>query len=104
MRELDLLLQNITGLTPLAVGLVTLAGLVVGIAPSSFPLISVAAGLAVSRGSADPGGWRGEGLWLAVGFALGIAQELNCFDTLRHSGRPFLTAGKSNRRHHLESS
>ena len=73
MSELNLLLQNITGLTPLAVGLVTLAGLVVGIAPSSFPLISVAAGLAASRGSADAGGGRSEGLWLAVGFALGIA-------------------------------
>ena len=73
MTELELLLQNITGITPLAIGLVTLVGLAVGIAPSSFPLISVAAGLAASRGIANSGDGRNEGLWLSGGFALGIA-------------------------------
>jgi cytochrome c-type biogenesis protein len=71
--DVESLLQNITTLTPFAVALVALAGLVVGIAPSSFPLLSVAAGLAAGRGAADPGQRRVEGLWLSAGFALGIA-------------------------------
>ena len=54
-------------------GLVALAGLLVGIAPSSFPLLSVAAGLAIGRGMADSGERRIEGLRLSAGFALGIA-------------------------------
>lgn len=73
MTDLEPLLQNVTALTPFAVALVALAGLVVGIAPSSFPLISVAAGLAAGQGAATSGGRRIEGLWLSVGFALGIA-------------------------------
>jgi len=71
--ELEPLLQEITALTPLAIALVALAGLVVGIAPSSFPLISVAAGLAAGKGATASSGSRIEGLWLSVGFALGIA-------------------------------
>lgn len=73
MTALEPLLQDVTALTPLAVALVALAGLVVGIAPSSFPLISVAAGLAAGQGAAASGGRRIEGLWLSAGFALGIA-------------------------------
>lgn len=73
MTALEPLLQDITALTPLAVALVALAGLVVGIAPSSFPLISIAAGLAAGRGTAEPSTQRTEGLWLSAGFALGIA-------------------------------
>ncbi|MBI1260600.1 MAG: cytochrome C biogenesis protein [Rhizobiales bacterium] len=73
MIELEPLLENVTALTPLAVALVALAGLIVGIAPSSFPLISVAAGLAAGQGAATSGERRIEGLWLSVGFALGIA-------------------------------
>lgn len=73
MIELESLLQEITALTPFAVALVALAGLVVGIAPSSFPLISVAAGLAAGQGAAASGGGRIKGLWLSVGFALGVA-------------------------------
>jgi cytochrome c-type biogenesis protein len=57
----------------LAIALVALAGLVVGIAPSSFPLMSVAAGLAAGRGAADRAERRSEGFWLSAGFALGIA-------------------------------
>jgi cytochrome c-type biogenesis protein len=53
MIDLEPLLQDITGLTPYAVALMALAGLVVGIAPSSFPLISVAAGLAAGQGVAE---------------------------------------------------
>jgi cytochrome c-type biogenesis protein len=66
------LMWQITALTPYAVALVALAGLIVGIAPSSFPLISVAAGLATGRGAAPSGVWRIEGLWLPAGFVLGI--------------------------------
>lgn len=73
MTELEALLQGTTELTPLAAGLVALAGLIVGIAPSSFPLLSVAAGLAAGRRTAAPMAPRIEGLWLAAGFALGIA-------------------------------
>jgi cytochrome c-type biogenesis protein len=73
MNEIEQLLQNITTLTPFAVGLVALAGLVVGIAPSSFPLLSVAAGLAVGQGAASSNRRRSQGLKLSAGFALGIA-------------------------------
>lgn len=73
MIDLEPLLQDITALTPFAIGLVALAGLVVGIAPSSFPLISVAAGLAAGRGAAESGKRRITGLWLAIAFVLGIA-------------------------------
>jgi cytochrome c-type biogenesis protein len=73
MNELEQLLQNITTLTPFAVGLVALAGLVVGVAPSSFPLLSVAAGLAAGQGAASQTQQRIHGLWLSAGFALGIA-------------------------------
>jgi cytochrome c-type biogenesis protein len=47
--DLEPLLQNVSALTPLTIALVALAGLVVGIAPSSFPLMSVAAGLAAGQ-------------------------------------------------------
>jgi cytochrome c-type biogenesis protein len=73
MIELEPLLQEITALTPFAVALVALAGLVVGIAPSSFPLMSVAVGLATGQGAAEAGSRRIGGLWLSIGFVLGIA-------------------------------
>lgn len=73
MNELEALLQNITTLTPFAVAAVALAGLIVGIAPSSFPLLSVAAGLAAGHGAADTSKRRIAGLWLSAGFALGVA-------------------------------
>jgi cytochrome c-type biogenesis protein len=71
MAGLEPLLQGITALTPLAVGIVIVAGLLVGIAPSSFALLSVAAGFAAGRSRADKP--RVAGLWLSAGFALGIA-------------------------------
>ncbi len=75
MTDLEPLLQNITSLTPFTVALVALvalAGLVVGVAPSSFPLISVAAGLSAGQNAARTDG-RWAGIWRPVGFALGIA-------------------------------
>lgn len=71
MPDVSELLRHLDALTPLSVGLVVLAGLIVGIAPSSFALLSVAAGLAA--GQANAGGNRTQGLWLSAGFALGIA-------------------------------
>jgi cytochrome c-type biogenesis protein len=73
LTDLEPLLQNVTAMTPVTIALVALAGLVVGIAPSSFPLMSVAAGLAPGRGATDTAHRRVEGFWLSAGFALGIA-------------------------------
>lgn len=73
MTQLEPLLQDITGLSSLTIALVALLGLVVGIAPSSFPLLSVAAGLGAGQGASNHGKHRVAGLWLSVGFALGIA-------------------------------
>lgn len=71
MDELQASLHSVTALTPVAIGLVVLSGLAVGIAPSSFALLSVAAGMAAGRSKADDS--RTAGLWLPAGFALGIA-------------------------------
>jgi cytochrome c-type biogenesis protein len=73
MSELDPLLQNVSALSAFTVALVALAGITVGIAPSSFPLLSVAAGMAAGQGPPNAGRERTTGFWLAMGFALGIA-------------------------------
>ncbi len=73
MMELESLLREITSLTPTAIGIVLFAGLVVGVAPSSFPLLSVAAGF-VGGQEVDPKHQqRFQGLVLSLGFVLGIA-------------------------------
>lgn len=72
MINVEPLMWQITALTPYAVALAALAGLIVGIAPSSFPLISVATGLATGQGAASSNSRRIEGLWLSAGFVLGI--------------------------------
>lgn len=69
---LDSLVQNVSGLSPASVSLMALAGLIVGIAPGSYPLLAVGAGL--STGSKTGGGGaRSRTLFLASGFVLGIA-------------------------------
>lgn len=73
MNELRQLLETITELTPYTIALVALAGLIVGIAPSSFPLLSIAAGLSTGQGETGKNPLRMHGLWLSAGFALGIA-------------------------------
>jgi membrane protein YqaA with SNARE-associated domain len=73
MSELEPLVAEISTLSPLAVALVALAGLVVGIAPSSFPLISIAAVLAAGQRVPQTNERRLMGVRLAAGFALGIA-------------------------------
>ena len=71
LPDVEPLLENIGTLTPLAVASVALVGIVVGIAPSSFPLISIASGLgAGAESGADHG--RHRSLWLSLGFVLGI--------------------------------
>lgn len=72
MIDLSTQMQDMTALTPFTVALAALAGLVVGIAPSSFPLISVATSLAAGQGMAESGKRRIGGLRLSVGFVLGI--------------------------------
>lgn len=72
MIDLNALMEDISALTPFTVALAALAGLAVGVAPSSYPLMSAAtalsAGPATEIGTRHAGGWR-----LAIGFALGIA-------------------------------
>ena len=72
MIDLNALMQDISALTPLTVALAALAGLVVGVAPSSYPLISAASALAAGQRTTETGtrrvAWR-----LPIGFALGIA-------------------------------
>ncbi len=73
MIELEPLLSEITNLTPTAIGIVLFAGLVVGVAPSSFPLLSVAAGFVGGQEVDLKTGQRFHGLVLSLGFVLGIA-------------------------------
>ena len=71
LPDAELLLQDIGTLTPFAVASVALVGIVVGVAPSSFPLIAITSGLGAG---AESGGGRRRyrALWLSVGFVLGI--------------------------------
>lgn len=72
MGAIEQLLEQVTSLTPLAVGIAALAGLVVGIAPSSYPLISVAAGFVAAQQAPEAGAAKAGGLWLSAAFVLGI--------------------------------
>ena len=72
MTDVESLLQNIGDLTPTSVALVALAGLIIGVAPSSFPLIAVAGGLGARDGTAATSVSRLRGFCLAAGFGLGI--------------------------------
>ena len=65
------LLGNLGSLTPVAVAAVALAGLIVGIAPSSFPLISIASGFGAANQTLGDRN-RHRGLVLALGFVAGI--------------------------------
>ncbi|UWQ44045.1 sulfite exporter TauE/SafE family protein (plasmid) [Leisingera aquaemixtae] len=73
MINVESLLQNVGDLTPASVALVALAGLIIGVAPSSFPLLAVAGGLGARDGTAATGVSRLRGFCLAAGFGLGIA-------------------------------
>lgn len=69
MPDPESLVATIGSLTPLAVASMVLAGLLVGVAPSSFPLISVSAGLGAASESVVG---QSRAVWLALGFVLGI--------------------------------
>jgi cytochrome c-type biogenesis protein len=61
-------LNQVSGISALAVAAVALAGLFVGVTPSSLPLYSVVGGYVGGRA-----GGRAKGLLLSVGFVLGQA-------------------------------
>lgn len=71
LPNVELLLANIGTLTPLAVAGVAFVGLLVGVAPSSFPLISIASGFGAGFDQASDHG-RHRGLWLSLGFVVGM--------------------------------
>jgi cytochrome c-type biogenesis protein len=66
-------LELIAEASPLAFAFVALAGLAMGVAPSSLPLISVAVGLVAGQGSEAGARFRLGGLTLSGSFVLGIA-------------------------------
>lgn len=78
MLDFSALLEQISAVSPLAFALVALAGLIMGVAPSSLPLFSVVIGYVTGEASSDledgrerAGGPRG--LLLSSGFVLGMA-------------------------------
>ena len=81
MMGVDILsqLQEISAASPAAFALVVLAGLLMGVAPSSLPLASVVAGFVAGQaGAADAAGARDvvgrtRGALLSAGFVLGMA-------------------------------
>lgn len=71
MTYLNAWMQDIPGLTPSAVGLMALAGLIVGVAPSSYPLLAVGAGFTTGSATGRPTS-RYHAIFLASGFVGGI--------------------------------
>lgn len=73
MSGLEALLADVGDLTPISIALIALAGLIIGVAPSSFPLLAVASGFGAREGGTQSGNHRLRGFCLAAGFGLGIA-------------------------------
>ncbi len=73
MTTLEPILGDISGLTPTGVLLMALAGLLVGVAPSSYPLLAAAAGFSAGGQAAAGRATRRRGVLLAGGFVLGVA-------------------------------
>lgn len=73
MDALESILGDISGLTPAGVALMALAGLLVGIAPSSYPLLAAAAGFSAGGQAAAVRPKYNRGILLAAGFVLGVA-------------------------------
>lgn len=72
LEQLISRLEGIDPTQPLAFGLVVVAGLLMGIAPSSLPLAAVVVGYVAGRGSSAPDTSR-QALLPTIGFVLGIA-------------------------------
>lgn len=72
MPDVTQLLGNISSLDLLSLALMVAAGLLVGVAPSSYPLLAVATGFAAGGATDGAGRWR-RGLVLSAGFVAGVA-------------------------------
>ncbi|MDA8248593.1 MAG: sulfite exporter TauE/SafE family protein [Rhodospirillales bacterium] len=73
MLNLDAWLQHVPVTSPLGFALVALAGLIMGVAPSSLPLASVVAGYVGGQSRDEEAHKRMTGLRLSAGFVLGVA-------------------------------
>lgn len=73
MFELEGLLSEVSGLTPTSLLVVLLTGIIVGVSPSSFPLLSVATGFVAGKGTDERSSIRRQGFILSFGFVCGIA-------------------------------
>lgn len=73
MLNPDTWLQQISLTSPLGFALVALAGLIMGVAPSSLPLASVIAGYVGRQAHEQEVGGVRKGLMLSAGFILGLA-------------------------------
>ncbi len=73
MTTLESILGDISGLTPTGLLLMALAGLLVGVAPSSYPLLAAAVGFSAGGQAASKRATRYRGVLLASGFVLGVA-------------------------------
>lgn len=73
MLNLHTWLQQVSLISPLGVALVALAGLIMGVAPSSLPLASVVAGYVGGQAREQKIGGARKGLMLSAGFILGLA-------------------------------
>ena len=65
--------QNVSVVSPVGFALVALAGLIMGVAPSSLPLASVVAGYVGGQNREPAANASATGLRLSLGFALGLA-------------------------------
>lgn len=73
MPDLAPIMAGIDGVTLSAIAVVALAGMIVGVAPGSYPLAAVAVGFTGGDGMHGIGADRARAFRLSLGYALGIA-------------------------------
>ena len=73
MMDFTAWLEQVSPASPLAFGLVALAGLIMGVAPSSLPLFSVVMGTMAARRESGEEATKWQSLSFPSGFVLGIA-------------------------------
>lgn len=73
MLDLDSWFQQISVVSPIGFALVALAGIIMGLAPSSLPIASVIGGYVAGQSRDRETNTRMLGLWLSAGFVLGMA-------------------------------